>query len=202
MGRKREAVTAYIDKQQSFARPILTRLRALFHRACPQIDETIKWGMPHFDHKGLVAGIAGFKQHVRCFFWKGGRLKDPHGAVKAATRLTSLDDVPADSVLVDLIRQACALNESGVKSRSRGRGAAVRKKPRPAPKTPVDLAAALKRNAKASATFKQFSPSHQREYIEWITEAKQPQTRARRLAQTIEWLAEGKPRNWKYMQRT
>ena len=63
---------------------------------------------------------------------------------------------------------------------------------------PPDLAAALKKNAQARATFDGFSPSHKKEYIEWIVEAKRDETRQRRLSQAIEMLAEGKTRNWKY----
>ena len=198
MGTRTAEVTAYIARQQPFARPILTKLRALFHRACPQIEEKIKWGMPYFDYKGIVGGIAGFKQHTRIMLWKSRKLDDPRGVLKAADRATSLADLPSDNAIIDLIKQAVALNEAGVKRPARSRSAKSGSKSRQPPKPPAELAAALKRNAKAATAFKSFSPSHQREYIEWITEAKQPETRKRRLAQTLEWLAEGKSRNWKY----
>ena len=206
MGTKSAEVTAYIERQQPFARPILTRLRGLFHRACPQIQETRKWGSPFFMHKGIVGAIAGFKHHVRLIIWKGKMLDDPDGVLKGAAKPTSLADLPPDKDLIGIIKMAVALNESGVKTPPRNRSAKSRGgraggKARPAPKPPADLAGALKRNAKAAAAFKNFSPSHQREYIEWITGAKQDQTRQRRLDQTLQWLAEGKSRNWKYETR-
>jgi hypothetical protein len=217
MGTKNADVTAYITRAQPFARPILTKIRALFHRASPLIEEKLKWGMPSFEHNGIVGMMAGFKQHARWGLWKSKQLDDPRDAVAGGSsstmgmnKVTSLADLPGDDVIIDLIKQAVALNARGGVKRSAPRtgGAAAnatasraKVKPRPAPKPPADLAAALKKNAKAATTFKNFSPSHRREYIEWITEARQPETRQRRLAQTIEWLAEGKPRNWKYMKR-
>jgi uncharacterized protein YdeI (YjbR/CyaY-like superfamily) len=63
---------------------------------------------------------------------------------------------------------------------------------------PQDLKSALARNAKARAAFEGFSPSHRREYVEWIEDAKRDDTRRKRLATAIEWMGEGKPRNWKY----
>jgi uncharacterized protein YdeI (YjbR/CyaY-like superfamily) len=202
MGDRTPQVTAYIDRAQPFARPILTKLRALFHRASPHIEEQIKWGAPMFVHKGIVGGMAGFKQHVRWMLWKGKLIDDPRALLQdGGGKPSSVSDLPPDSEILALIRQAVALNESGVKSSSRGGGKSAEGKSRPAPKAPADLSAALKRNVKAAATFKNFSPSHRREYIEWITEAKQPETRNRRLAQTVAWLAEGKPRMWKYMKR-
>jgi hypothetical protein len=62
-----------------------------------------------------------------------------------------------------------------------------------------ELKTALAKNRKARETFEGFSPSHRREYVEWIAEAKGDDTRKRRIATAIEWLSEGKPRNWKYM---
>lgn len=193
------AVDAYIAKAAPFARPIMAKLRRLFHKACPQIEEKIKWGCPSFEYKGMVGGFAAFKKHVSWGFWKASLLNDPNGALKSTASSpmgggspTSVRELPPDDVLLDLIRQAVQLNLDGVKlARPKNAGRAP-------PETPPDLAAALKKNARARATYHAFSPSHQREYVEWITEAKRPETRTRRLAQTIEWLAEGKSRNWKY----
>ena len=70
------------------------------------------------------------------------------------------------------------------------------------PKEPVipdDLASALRTNSAATATFEKFNSSHRREYVDWINEAKTQATRTRRLDQAVQWMAQGKPRNWKYM---
>jgi uncharacterized protein YdeI (YjbR/CyaY-like superfamily) len=199
MANKSPQIDAYIAKAQPFARPIVTRLRALFHRACPQLEEKIKWGHPSFEYKGPLGGVAAFKQHAVWGLWKSKLVNDPHGALAGdgprAGKFTDVSQLPPDAVLIDLIKQAAALNDQNVKVPK------ATTKPRPALKIPPDLAAALKKNTKAAAAFQQFSPSHKREYIEWITEAKQEETRARRLAQAIEWMAQGKPRNWKYMAR-
>jgi uncharacterized protein YdeI (YjbR/CyaY-like superfamily) len=145
--------------------------------------------------------MAAFKNHVSWGFWKSALLDDPHGVMRSDAsssmsggKPSALEQLPSDRIILDLLSQAVALNESGAKAPSR-----EKKPPKPPAKVPADLAKALKSNADAAATFKAFSNSHKREYIEWITEAKQPDTRQRRLTQTIEWLAEGKPRNWKYM---
>ncbi|MEK6261027.1 MAG: YdeI/OmpD-associated family protein [Planctomycetota bacterium] len=192
-------VDAYIDDTPEFAQPILKRLRRLIHKGCPQIVETIKWGVPSFDHHGIVIGFAAFKQHVGFGFWKAKLLSDPHGLLKTAqqasvmgVKVRSVDDLPDDAILVEYVREAALLNEQGVKLPKPKRTAV---KP---PTVPEDLQALLKKNAKARATFETLSPSCRCEYIEWITEAKQLSTRQRRLATTLEWLAEGKSRNRKY----
>jgi uncharacterized protein YdeI (YjbR/CyaY-like superfamily) len=196
----RAAVDAYIAKSAAFARPILQKLRRLFHQACPQIEETLKWGFPHFQYRGIVGSVAAFKQHVSFGFWKGKLLNDPYNLFGGvgdtgmnASRLTELSQLPADKVLLSYIREAVALNEQGVKL------PAAKRAPKPKLVVPEYFLAALRKNKQAFAAFHAFSPSHQREYVEWLTEAKQEATRAKRLATAIEWLAEGKPRNWKYM---
>ena len=192
------AVDAYIAKAAPFAQPILEKIRDAFHAANPQIQEVIKWGVPHFDYKGPVGMMAAFKAHVSFGFWKSKLLKDPHkiitGDAMGGTKITSLKDMPSKKVIVEYVKEAIQLNEEGVKiERSPSKRAA-------APiEVPEDLAAALKKDKKARSTFDSFPPSHKREYIEWITDAKQEATRKKRLATTLEWLAEGKPRNWKYM---
>lgn len=194
-------IDAYIAKSAPFAQPILKKARKLFHQACPQIEEKIKWGFPSFEYKGMVGGFAAFKQHATFGFWKQGLLKDPRGYLKAGqingmgTKLTSVKDLPPDKVILDFIRQAVALNENGIK--------VARKPAGPAKRLPVpaDLKAALAKNKKAAATFESFPPSSCNDYVQWLVEAKQEETRARRLATTMEWLAEGKPRHWKYMKK-
>jgi uncharacterized protein YdeI (YjbR/CyaY-like superfamily) len=200
MGKKNPDVDNYIARSADFAQPILKKLRALYHKACPQIEETIKWGFPHFEYKGVVGSMAAFKQHAGFGFWKGGLMRDTEGLFKgvrsmtmSACKVRDLSELPADKVLIAYIREAVALNEQGVKlPKPRRTG---KKKP---VVVPDYFRAALERNRKALATFEAFSPSHQREYVEWVTEAKQETTRERRLATTPEWLAEGKSRNWKY----
>lgn len=185
-------VDAYIAKAQPFSRPILMKLRELFHAASPAIEEEMKWSHPHFVCDGIVANMAAFKQHVAFGFWKSSLMSDPHGYLKGRERLTSLTDLPPDKVMLAYIREAVDLNQSGVKM------AKPKRAPKPEIDVPADLQAALKKNAKARKVFESFSPSHRREYVEWISEAKQDATRQKRLATTLEWLAEGKSRNWKY----
>lgn len=194
-------VDAYIAQAAPFAKPIIEKVRRVVHKACPDIEERLKWGMPSFEKNGLVCGVAAFKAHASFGFWRAKQLDDPAGILKdkrggmMGEKLTDVSQLPADSILVDYVKRAVALNESGAKSpMSRPKGPK-----KPEAKVPPDLAASLKKNAKARATFEGFSPSHRREYVEWITEAKQEETRKRRLDQAIEWLAQGKPRNWKYM---
>lgn len=193
MGKKDPRIDAYIAKQQDFAKPIINYVRDLMHEGCPAVEEDLKWSSPAFIYQGaILAGCAGFKEHVQFGFWKhellvGDRVGMGFGKV------TSIDDLPPKRELLALIKKAMALQEQGVKSPH------MKKTPRkPIPMAP-DLKAALAKNKKAKATFDAFSPSHKREYLEWITEAKGEDTRARRIKQALEWMAEGKPRNWKYM---
>lgn len=194
---------AYIAGSADFARPILEKIRKLFHRACPEIEETMKWGFPHFEYKGIVGSMAAFKQHASFGFWKGKLLKDPYGlftamenAAMSGAKVTDISELPADKILLEYILQAVALNEAGIKLPAR------KKRTHPkAVEVPDYFKKALKQNRKALATFEAFSPSHKREYVEWITEAKQQATRDRRMATAIQWLSEGKPHNWKYTKK-
>jgi len=165
------------------------------------VEETLKWGQPTFVRNGaILCYIAAFKAHCAVGFWHqamekviagdGGKIGEARGLFG---RITSRADLPDDRTMLRYLRHAVALNESGVPARTRP----VAKR-RPPPAVPADLAAALRKNRAAAAAFQKFSPSHRREYVEWITEAKRDETRQKRLATTLEWLAEGKPRNWKY----
>lgn len=199
MPNKSKEVDAYIAKSPEFARPILTQIRAAFHQGCPNLEEKIKWSVPSFEYKGMMGGMAAFKHYVTFGFWKQSLMKDPNKIFEkdrpmASGRLTSTADLPPAKVLVAYVKEAAALNENGVKVPQLPRAKVAAKLPMPS-----DLAKALKQNAKANATFTGFNNSQQNEYVEWITEAKQDATRAQRLETTIEWLAQGKPRNWKYM---
>jgi uncharacterized protein YdeI (YjbR/CyaY-like superfamily) len=195
-------VDAYIAKSPEYARPILKKIRSLFHKACPQIEETIKWGFPHFEYKGIVGSMAAFQRYTTFGFWKGKLLSDPHKMytpmAKASMSHASFEkvsDLPADSILLQYIREAVALNEQGVKAPPRAR------RRRPELQIPDLFALALKKNKRALGTFEAFSPTQQREYVEWITEARREETRTKRLATAIEWMSQGKPRNWKYMKK-
>ena len=190
-------IDAYIDdKAAEFAKPILRHVRSVIHEACPDCEETLKWSMPSFLYKGkILAGIASFKAHASFGFWSGSQVVDTSG--KSATamgqfgRLTSLDDLPDRKTLIDLTRKAMKLIDDGVKP-------ARNKHEKPPFTVPQDLQAAIDGAPAAKATWDAFPPSCQREYVEWVTEAKRDETRARRLEQTVAWLNEGKRRNWKY----
>lgn len=198
MGTRDPRIDAYIARSADFARPILTHLREVVHEACPDVEETMKWSTPHFMYQGMLCGMSAFKQHCAFGFWKGGLI------VKAGDRtgekamgqfgaIRSIDDLPARRTIAKYVKEAMRLNEQGVKAparaRSRNRGPV---------EVPADLEAALRRHRKARAAFDALSPSHRREYVEWITEAKREETRRRRLETTLAWLVEGKSRNWKY----
>ncbi|HJP56919.1 MAG TPA: YdeI/OmpD-associated family protein [Gemmatimonadales bacterium] len=190
-------IDAYIRKAPEFARPILEHFRSLVHEADPEATETLKWGHPAFMHGGILCGMAAFKAHCAFHFWKGSLIVDlKHGTADEAMgqfgRVTRIADLPSKSVLKGYVKKAVQLNEAGVKP------ARPKRAPRPPAAVPDDLAAALRRNQAARKTFEGFSPSQQREYVEWITEARREETRKSRLATTLEWLAEGKQRNWKY----
>lgn len=197
MGARTPEVDAYVAKQRPFAVPILEYLREIVHATCPGVTEVMKWGMPHFDYKGPFAGMAAFKAHATFGFWKesllrrGGRPlgRSAEAAMGSFGRIASLRDQLA------LLRRAMKLNDDGVRRpvRAARRPAAVR--------PPADFTAALRRNRRALAAWEGLAPGHRREYLEWITGAKREETRARRLATAIEWLAEGRRRNWRYEKR-
>jgi uncharacterized protein YdeI (YjbR/CyaY-like superfamily) len=196
MGKRDPRVDAYIAKAADFARPILTGLREIVHAACPDCEEAMKWSSPAFMYKGMLCGMSAFKEHAMFGFWKGPLVVEaPTGdnQYRVFDRLTKVSDLPSKKVLTGYIKKAMALNDAGV---------TIKKAPKAPPKpiaVPKDLAAALAKNKKAKAAFDGFPPSHQREYLQWITEAKRDETRIRRLQTAIAQMAEGKPHNWKYM---
>jgi uncharacterized protein YdeI (YjbR/CyaY-like superfamily) len=194
-----DRVDAYIQRAAPFAQPILTHIRKMVHAACPDAIETVKWQHPQFEYKGPMMGMAAFKQYCVLGFWKskllvaqGLPVPDGENPMGYNDRLTSVRDLPSDRDLTKIIKAAMALNDAGIKV----------PRPKTAPKPPVKppayFLAALKKSKKAHAAWAAFSPSHQREYVEWVTEAKTDETRERRLTQAVEWMAEGKSRNWKY----
>lgn len=190
-------VDAYIANAAEFARPLLLQVREVIHAACPDVEETLKWGMPSFTWRGrILCGMAAFKQHMTLWFWNGEAVVGNAGRGEAMGqfgRITGKADLPGKRELRGYVKQAMAMVESGAK-----RPATKKPAPKPDLAMPEDFAAAL-RNAKVRAAFDALAPGYRREYIEWIEEAKRADTRARRLQQAVEWIAQGKPRNWKYM---
>ena len=193
-------VDAYIAKSADFAQPILKHLRKLIHEACPEVEETIKWSFPCFDYKGPFCSMAAFKQHCTFGLWKAALIPDPKGilsekktdAMGSLGRITGFKDLPSDKVIIGFIKAVKKLNDDGIKLPAK----------KPAAKKeliiPDYLIKAIKKNKKAFFVFDEFSPSHKREYVEWITEAKTEETRTKRIETMMEWLVEGKSRNWKY----
>jgi len=201
MGTRDARIDAYIGNAAGFARPILTHLREVVYAACPEVQETMKWSMPHFDYKGIFCGMAAFKAHCTFGFWKGSLIEGVGGdkareAMGQLGRIAHLEDLPPDAVLERYIREAMRLNDAGVKAARKPKKASTKDVT-----VPPELSSALERNPRAQAAFDAFSPSHRREYAEWVAEAKGEATRERRVATAIEWLMEGKSRNWKYERR-
>jgi uncharacterized protein YdeI (YjbR/CyaY-like superfamily) len=204
MAIKEKRIDAYILKSADFAVPILNHLRELVHFACPDVEEKIKWGMPFFDYKGEgLCNMASFKQHCAFGFWKAPLMKDKalmenakgETAMGHLGRITSLKDLPSDAILIRYLKEAMKLNDAGIK--------VEKKKPTTSKevKAPDYFLKELKKNKAAQTTFDTFSPSNKKEYIMWITDAKTEETRKSRIATAMEWMAEGKPRNWKYMKK-
>ena len=204
MAKKEKAIDSYIAKSADFAKPILTHIRELVHKACVDVEEKMKWSFPHFDYKGeMMCSMAAFKQHAAFGFWKASLMKDPvlvenaksESAMGHLGRLCSLKDLPSDKKITAWIKEAMALTDKGIKI----------VKPKPVEKkelvVPDYFTAALKKNKKASAVFDAFAYSHKKEYLQWITEAKTEETRNSRMATAMKWMAEGKPRAWKYQKK-
>ena len=199
MGNRDKRVDAYVMKSADFAVPILNHLRELVHTGCPEVEETMKWSFPHFDYKGVMCSLASFKHHCAFGFWKASLMKDKSLMENAKSqtsmghlgKITSIKDLPSDKKMIAYIKEAMKLNELGAKV----------KKPKMARKeipAPAYFLAGLNKNKKAKTEYEALSPSHKREYLEWIVEAKREETRTKRVHTTIKWLAEGKARNWKY----
>jgi uncharacterized protein YdeI (YjbR/CyaY-like superfamily) len=194
---------SYIKSAAPFAQPILSHLRHLVHKACPDVVETIKWGFPHFEYKGVLCSMAGFKNHCTFGFWKASLMDDTEKVLHVAEkhsmghfdRITSLTDLPSDKVLLSYIKQAAKLNEDDIKLTPRK--IATDKKL----SVPAYFLKALNGNEAAFETFKNFSYSNKKEYVQWVEEAKTEATRQKRLETAIDWMSEGKIRNWKYVKK-
>lgn len=201
MGKKYPRVDAYIAKSADFAQPILIHLRELVHKGCPDVEEKMKWSFPHFDYKGMMCSMASFRQHCAFGFWKASLMSASKTFMQVGEtamghfgQIKSLDDLPSDKVMIAYIREAAKLNDDGMKVSPKPKS-----KEKKDLKVPADLEAALKKNRRAKETFDNFSYSNKKEYVEWIAEAKTDETRKKRLATAIEWMSEGKIRNWKYV---
>jgi len=199
MPKKDPRIDAYIAKSADFAKPILKHLRKVVHDGCPQVVETMKWSMPHFDYKGVMCGMAAFKEHCSFGFWKEALILDDdrpreRSGMGSFGCIKSMADLPNEKTLIGYVKKATALNDAGIKAPGR-----TQPKKREPLEVPDYFEAALKKNPKAKKTFTEFPPSKRREYLEWVTEAKREETRKERLATSISWLAEGKPRHWKYV---
>ncbi|CAN5821315.1 hypothetical protein BH11BAC3_BH11BAC3_44860 [soil metagenome] len=197
-----KAIDAYIEKSAAFAKPILNHIRQLVHKACPDVEEKMKWSFPHFDYKNeMMCSMASFKEHCALNFWKASLMKDPMLIENARSevsmghfgKITSLKDLPADKKMIAFIKEAMELNDKGIKLPAR-------------PKTierkelivPDYFQVAIHKNKKAKAVWDNYAYSHKKEYVEWITEAKTEVTRNKRMETALEWIAEGKGRNWKH----
>jgi uncharacterized protein YdeI (YjbR/CyaY-like superfamily) len=199
-------VDAYINKTKPFAQPIMEHLRELVHKACPTVEETIKWSRPFFEYKGAILGnMSAFKEHCSFGFWGeeiGAVLREANvlreEGMGSLGRITTVKDLPPDKQMLAWLRKATSFIDSGNYTSPIAARHKVVKAPKASAETPAEFATALKKDKKASVVFANFSPSCKREYIEWITEAKRPETRDKRIATAIEWIAEGKQRNWKY----
>ncbi len=212
-------VDAYINRAKPFAHPILEHLRELVHKGCPQVVETIKWSRPFFEYRGVILGnMSAFNEHCSFGFWgveigavlrEAGALQD--GAMGSLGRITNVKDLPCDKLMLGWIRQSVGFIDRGEytspisarheKKRAgadEAKGQAVVKAEKPAVEAPAEFIAALKKNKKAAAAFEAFSPSCKREYVEWVADAKRAETRDKRIDTAVEWIAEGKQRNWKY----
>ncbi|HEY5406622.1 MAG TPA: YdeI/OmpD-associated family protein [Ginsengibacter sp.] len=200
MIQKDKRIDDYILKSADFAKPILKHLRSLIHSACPNVEETIKWGFPHFDYRGMMCSMAAFKQHCAFGFWKTALMKDAKEMISQNEyamghmgKIRNLKDLPPDKKIIEWVKEAMRLNDDDVKLPER-----KKRDNKKEIEIPEILQNALLKNKTAATTFNNFSPSHKREYIEWIDEAKTDETKSKRIVTTIEWLKEGKARNWKY----
>jgi uncharacterized protein YdeI (YjbR/CyaY-like superfamily) len=200
-------VDAYINKAKPFAQPIMEHLRELVHKGCPNVEETIKWSRPFFEYRGVILGnMSAFKEHCSFGFWgeeigailrEAGVIQD--GGMGSLGRITTVKDLPTDKALLGFIRQATGFIDRGeYTSPIAARKNKVVKAPKAALEPPSEFTAALKKDKKAAVAFAAFSPSCKREYVEWIADAKRPETREKRIATAIGWIADGKQRNWKY----
>jgi uncharacterized protein YdeI (YjbR/CyaY-like superfamily) len=194
MGKKIKEIDAYILKSPDFSKPVLTHLRELIHKVCPGVEEKIRWGFPNFDYKNQVMiTMAGFKQHCVIGFWKSKLIKGLEETLGKRKHIKTIKDLPSDKKLSGFIKEAMRLNEEGIKLPAKTKSTEKKELI-----IPDYFIKALEKNKKTLQSFENFSYSHKKEYVEWITEAKTDETRNKRIATALEWIAGGKGRNWKY----
>jgi uncharacterized protein YdeI (YjbR/CyaY-like superfamily) len=199
MSNRDSRVDLYINNSAEFAKPILIHLRELVHKACPEVKETIKWGFPCYEYKGMLCSMASFKNHCAFNFWKGGAIKDTdkifskeaEGGMGTLGKITDLREIPSDKIMIKYLKEAIKLNDEGVK---------VEKKPKEKKElvVPEYFSKELKKYPTAFEVFNSFSESHKREYVDWVVDAKREETREKRIKTAIEWMSEGKNFMWKY----
>lgn len=200
MAKKDPRIDEYIKNAKPFAQPILKHLRKLIHEIVPEVEETVKWGMPAFEYKGPIFSMASFKEHCAFAFWKSPLMKDAElfrnnkgeGGMGDLGKVKSVEDLPGDKLMKQYLLEAKRINDQGIKLE--------KKKPRSSeePEIHPEFEKQLKKNKGAFSFFKSSSPSCRKEYINWINEAKRDETRNTRIATAVEWLSEGKGKNWKY----
>ncbi len=205
MIKKEKKIDAYIAKSADFAKPILLHIRQLVNKTCPDVEEKMKWSFPHFDYKGeMMCSMAAFKQHAVFGFWKAALMKDPVLVENAKSevamghlgKLTSLKDLPSDKKMTAWIKEAMMLTDKRIKLPSKAKTTVKKELV-----VPDYFIKALSKNKKAKQVFENFAYSHKKEYLEWITEAKTEETRNKRMATALEWMTEGKGKNWKYQKK-
>lgn len=194
-----EKITEYIDNAQPFAQPILWHFRDLIHKVCPKVEEKLKWGVPFFDYKGSMCFMAGFKNHCNIGFWKGAIMQDAllftennTKALGGLNKIKAITDLPNDDTLMAYIAEAMILNENGVKVTPAFKKIAV-------PEMPKEFTEALQNEPIVLGIFEGFTPSQRKEYILWIASAKTEATKSKRILQAIDWIADGKIKDWKYV---
>jgi uncharacterized protein YdeI (YjbR/CyaY-like superfamily) len=199
VGKKDPRVDAYISRSADFAKPVLTRIRDLVHSGCPDVEETLKWGFPHFIHKGILCSMAAFKSHCAFGFWKASLIPSVKNEGKSREamgqlgRITSISDLPKEKMFLRNIQEAVKLNDAGIKTAPK-----VQRKKKDL-EIPEYLAVAIVKNKKALAAFERFSYTNKKEYVDWVTQAKTENTRKKRLETAVKWMSQGKIRNWKYV---
>lgn len=193
----------YINQSQPFAQPILQYLRKLIHDTHPELEEEFKWSFLAFTLNGrIIVSMASFKEHVAFGFWLGEHMKDPYKifvtgkdrAMGQLGKIQSIEDLPERKILEEYIAECIQLSESGKKITTGKKNTKT-----PQLVEPDYFTEQLESNINAFENYNTFSASKKRDYIEWLMDAKTEATRNKRLTQAIEWISEGKPRNWKYM---
>jgi uncharacterized protein YdeI (YjbR/CyaY-like superfamily) len=196
------AVDAYINKAAEFAKPILEYLRELVHAGAPGVVEEMKWSRPFFVYEGVILGnMAAFKAHCSFGLWGSevGAVLEKEGAAQdngmgTFGKVASIKDLPPRAKLVGYVSVAAKAIADGERTKAWSRPKVVKAEA----EVPEALAAALKKNKAAAKKFGSMTPGCKREYCQWIAEAKRDETREKRVATAVEWITEGKSRNWKY----